>query len=70
MEGVDGTMKEKKVCEHNALRKKDSSSLEFTAYVCGSCAKLFEVSEHQELPPLEPEPMGYKIPWGLRDRQA
>jgi hypothetical protein len=60
-------------CPHRVLRKKRSElPYEFHAYVCGSCAQLFEVEKHVPPPPYKPEPMGSesKIPWGLRDRQA
>lgn len=61
-------------CAHNVIRKKrndrEHGQYEFDAYVCGTCATIFEVNVH--VPPLlpHPEPLGQKIPWGLRDRQA
>jgi len=59
-------------CPHRILRKKDSSELTFTAYVCGQCATIFEVEVHVEPPPQRKEPMFPKnpVPWGLRGRQA
>jgi hypothetical protein len=61
-------------CPHNTLRKKritDEHQYTFNAYVCGSCATIFEVTKHEEPRPVK-EPMFPKnpIPWGLRDRQA
>ena len=66
----------KKVCMHHALRKKrddpEHGAYAFNAYVCGSCATIFEVNEHVEPDQSKPEPFGSesKVPWGLRGRQA
>lgn len=64
-------MKEKAPCKHNALRRGDSTRETFNKYVCGNCAKVFEVEEHIPPAPLPPEPMNDgRKPWGYRDRQA
>ena len=59
-------------CPHNALRKvKDQSGLTFTGYICGNCATMFEVEQHQKPESPAPGPMfDRRPPWGLRDRQA
>lgn len=58
-------------CPHNALRRcKDEMRYPFDAYICGNCAKVFEVSEYVAPPPEKPEPLGKKAPWGTRARQA
>ena len=60
-------------CQHYVVRKiRRGDPYTFNAYVCGNCAKVFEVNEHRELePPREREPMfDRRPPWGLRDRQA
>lgn len=63
-----------KDCEHRVIRKKRSEhhTYTFDAYVCGSCAKIFEVNEYVEPLPEPKEPMfpKHSIPWGLRGRQA
>lgn len=62
-------------CEHRVIRKKkldDEHRYTFTAYVCGSCAQIFEVEPHEETPPAPKEPMfpKHSVSWGLRSRQA
>ncbi len=65
---------DKDKCPHNVIRrgKRSPDRYPFNAYVCGSCAQIFEVKEYVEPEPSKPEPMGSesKIPWGLRNRQA
>jgi hypothetical protein len=58
-------------CQHYVVRKiRRGDPYPFNAYVCGNCAKVFEVKEYVEVgPPEEPMFDGRK-PWGLRDRQA
>jgi hypothetical protein len=64
-------MSEEKVCPHNVIRRADGRWCE-NVYICGSCAKLFNVADHREPPPSsKDEPMfDRRPPWGLRDRQA
>jgi|GEM_PF-3001707 len=62
-----------KICPHNVIRKKrtsDPHQYTFDAYVCGSCAQIFEVKPHAE-PKQVKEPMfSNPAPWGQRSRQA
>lgn len=58
-------------CQHNALRRcKEPHQYPFNAYVCGNCSQVFQVDLFRFPEPEKPEPMGKKIPWGLRARQA
>ena len=63
-------------CQHYVIRKRRRGGpheFAFNAYVCGNCAKVFEVKEyHEPEPPKEREPMfpKHSVPWGFRDRQA
>lgn len=61
-------------CQHRVIRKKRSDDLHeyaFDAYVCGSCAQIFEVKPHEETPEPPKGPMfDRRPPWGLRNRQA
>ena len=61
-------------CQHYVVRKiRRGKPYPFNAYVCGNCAKVFEVKEyHEPEPPKEREPMfpKHSVPWGFRDRQA
>ena len=66
----------KEPCAHNVIRRKHSSDAHaFSAenvYVCGSCAKLFEVEEYvDKTAPRDSTPMfDGRPPWGMRSRQA
>ena len=67
-------------CPHNVIRKKRYTQEDChnvaNVYVCGSCAKLFDVSENHDAENAEyrrthPEPMfDRRPPWGLRNMQA
>jgi hypothetical protein len=60
-------------CPHNVIRRKrKSDEHDEQFYVCGSCAKLFEVKEITVDPPTpHNEPMfDRRPPWGFRERQA
>ena len=61
-----------KKCQHNALHRCKERNYTFLAYVCGNCAKIFEVKPYENYETTRtPEPMfDRRKPWGLRDRQA
>jgi hypothetical protein len=70
-EPKDAKIHSRRPCPHMVIRRAKERFCE-NVYVCGSCAMLFDVKDHRELPEPGPkEPMfDRRPPWGLRNRQA
>ena len=64
-----GVSDEKVPCPHNVIRR-SKDRYPFAAYVCGSCAQIFEAKPYTPPEPIKEPMFDRRPPWGFRDRQA